>query len=190
MKSQAINYDTLRRISDAVSSAQDIDDLTSHIVHSLKQALGLKGCALLLWDRRADELVLAASSGLTKRYLSKGPLSARRSIAASLKEGPVAIFDVEDDPRLQYPVEAKVEGISSILSVPVILRGKALGSLRLYSAEPWEFSESDVIFAQAVAEIVALVLDNLRLSKGLKSSIEALKVMRGPIKPGKRTLYE
>ncbi len=190
MKSQAVNYETLHRISDAISSSQDQDDLTSHIVHSLKQALDLKGCALLLWDRKSDELVLAASSGLSKRYLSKGPLSARRSIAASLKEGPVAIFDVEDDPRLQYPVEAKVEGISSILSVPVILRGKALGVLRLYSAEPWEFSEPDIIFAQAVAEIVALVLDNVRLYRGLKSSIETLKTIRRPIKGAKRTRHE
>jgi signal transduction protein with GAF and PtsI domain len=190
MKRQAINYETLRRVSDAISSAQDLDDLTSHIVHSLKRALDLKGCALLLWDRKADELVLAASSGLSQRYLNKGPLSARRSIAASLQEGPVAIFDVEDDPRLQYPLEAKVEGISSILSVPVILRGKALGSLRLYSAESWEFSEQDVIFVQAVAEIVALVLDNLRLYRGLKSSIETLKIMRPPVQPVKRTLYE
>ncbi|MBU1740349.1 MAG: GAF domain-containing protein [Proteobacteria bacterium] len=186
----AVNYETLRRVSEAISSAQELDDVSQQIVHSLQQALNLKGCALLLWDRKSDELIIAAASGLSQRYLKKGPISARKSIAASLRDGPVAIYDVEDDPRLQYPLEAKVEGISSILSVPVILRGRPLGVLRLYTAEPWEFSEQDIIFGQAVAEIVALVLDNVRLYKGMKSSIEALKVMRGPTRPYKRTLPE
>ena len=37
------------------------------------------------------------------------------NIAKSREEGPVAIYDVSDDPRLQYPEEAKKEGIASIL---------------------------------------------------------------------------
>ena len=50
--------------------------------------------------------------GLSEEYMNKGPLSAMRSIANSLKDGPVAIDDVTDDPRIQYPEEAKKEGIS------------------------------------------------------------------------------
>jgi len=191
MRSETVNYETLSKVSQFVSSSYDLDDTAEHIVHSLTELLGLKGCALMLLDRGTDELRLAAAHGLSRGYLDKGPLSSRRSIAATLTEGPVAIYDVEDDPRLQYPAEAVKEGIRSILSVPLVLRAKPMGVLRLYTAEPWEFLPQDLIFVQAIAEIIALVIDNLRMYKGLKSSIEVLKVLRsGRSKSLKRTLQE
>jgi len=190
MKDRAITYETLSKITDAISSAAELEDVSEHMVHSLKDALGLKGCALMLLDRSSNELKMAAAAGLSRTYLEKGPISAQKSIAESLSEGPVVIYDVEDDPRLQYPEEAKKEGIKSIVSLPVVLRGKPLGVLRLYSAEPWEVSVDNLAILQAVALIIALVLDNIRMQKGLHASIDVLKVMRQAIRPTKRTLHE
>jgi signal transduction protein with GAF and PtsI domain len=173
-----VSYETLARITSEVSGARKMERVAEKVVKTLTQELGLKGCALLLLDRRSKELELAASHGLSRRYQEKGPLSATRSIAESLGEHPVAIYDVAEDPRLQYPREAAVEGIASILSVPVRLRGKPVGVLRLYTAEPWEFSFGDITFVQAVAQILALVLDNLRVAGAYKTALEALKGAR------------
>ncbi len=170
-----INYETLGRIADTVSAARNLERVAQAVVAQLTQELGLKGSALLLLDRRSKKLEVLASHGLSRRYLHKGPISALKSIADSLKDGPVGIFDVAEDPRLQYPVEAQVEGIASIMSVPVTLRGKTLGCLRLYTAEPWEFTMHDVTFMQAVATVLALVMDNLRVSGAYKTSLGALK---------------
>ncbi|MFH1035598.1 MAG: GAF domain-containing protein [Pseudomonadota bacterium] len=189
-KMKQINYETLGHISQIISSAGNLGDAATHIVHSLKDALDLQGCALLLLNRRSKKLEVAASAGLSQTYLDKGPLSAVKSIAASLSEGPVAIYNVEDDPRLQYPQEAKAEGIASIVSVPLVLRGKPLGALRLYSAQPWEVTIVEMTFLQAIAEIIALVLDNLRLTHAYKTAIEVLKVMRPVNRPKRRTLTE
>ncbi|MBU1741888.1 MAG: GAF domain-containing protein, partial [Proteobacteria bacterium] len=171
MKKEAVNYETLRLICDTVSASKKLDDVSQSLVKSLTEALEVKGCALMLWDRRANELVVTASKGLSEEYLNKGPVSAIKSIGKSLHEGPVGIYDVEDDPRLQYPEEASKEGIKSIMSVPMVLRGRPIGVLRVYTDEPWTFQEIDIVFMQAVAEIAALVIDNLRLYRGLKSSI-------------------
>ncbi|MCA1988003.1 MAG: GAF domain-containing protein [Desulfarculus sp.] len=190
-KTREINYQTLGRISEIISSVKDMGDAARHIVQSLSEILSLKGCALLLLNRRSGKLEVASSYGLSQAYLNKGPLSAARSIAAALSEGPVVIYNVEDDPRLQYPEEAKREGIRSLVSVPLILRGKPLGVLRLYSAEPWEVSNPELTFLQAIAEIIALALDNIRVSNAYKNSIEVLKVLRPVMVPrAKRTLYE
>jgi len=74
---------------------------------------------------------LATSYGLSDEYIKKGPVSALRSIAQSLEEGPVAIYDVMDDPRIQYPNEAKKEGIASLLSVPIVVGGNVIGAMRV-----------------------------------------------------------
>ena len=103
-----------------------------------------------------------------------------RSIALSLEEGPVAIYDVSDDPRIQYPDAAKNEGITSILSVPIVVAGRSIGALRIYTSEHWEFTLQDVNFVQAMAQIAGMAIEMARQYKGLKDSIEILKTMRDP----------
>jgi GAF domain-containing protein len=180
MKTKAINYETLIKITDAVSSIRDPEEVVLVTVESVKTALDVKGCTLFLVNRKTNELKIAASYGLSDNYLSTGPISALKSIAESLEEGPVAIYDVSDDPRLQYPEEAKKEGIASILSVPIAVHGNVIGALRVYTAQPWEFTLDDVNLVQAVAQIAGMAIDLCRLNKGYKSSIEILKTMRDP----------
>ncbi len=178
MKKEIINYQTLLKVTHGVVVSRDPEEVCLLIVDSVKSALEVKGCALLLFNRKSNELEVAASMGLSQEYLNKGPLSAMRSIAHSLKDGPVAIDDVTDDPRIQYPEEAKKEGISSILSVPIVLRENPIGVLRVYSAQPWEATLEDVNFVQAIAQIAGMALEMSRLYKGLKDSIEILKANR------------
>jgi GAF domain-containing protein len=187
-----MHYQTLLKVTEAISMSKDPEDVVVTTVEAVKTALKAKGAALFLVNRKNHELELAAANGLSRDYLAKGPLSALKSIAASLETGPVAIYDVGDDPRIQYPKEAKKEGIASILSVPVAIHGQVIGSLRVYTAEPWEFTLEDVNLVQAVAQMAGMALDMARLAKGYKSSIEILKTMRDPKqrRSTKRTPYE
>jgi signal transduction protein with GAF and PtsI domain len=180
MKKEIMNYEAILKITKAIANSRDPEDVVWLIVESVKTALGAKGCALLLFNRKTDELEVAASHGLSKEYLNKGSLSSTRSIANSLRDGPVAIYDVTDDPRIQYPEEARREGIYSILSVPIVVHEEPLGALRVYSAEPWEATLEDVNLVQAVAQIAGMGLEMSRLYKGLKDSIEILKTQRDP----------
>ena len=180
MKKQLMNYDTLTRITAAISASREPEEIVLMTVEGVKTALDVKGCTVFLINRQVDELEIAGSYGLSQEYLDKGPISALQSIAASLKEGPVAIYDVADDPRIQYPGAAVKEGITSILSVPINVHGRVIGALRVYTAEPWEFTLVDVNFVQAVAQITGMAIDLCRLNKGYKSSIEVLKTMRDP----------
>lgn len=180
MKKQIVNYETLIKITGAISVTRDPEEVVLLIVESVTTALDVKGCTLFLINRKTNELQIAASYGLSQNYLNKGPISSLKSIAKSLEEGPVAIYDVSDDPRLQYPEEAKKEGIASILSVPITVHDNVIGALRVYTSQPWKFTLEDVNFVHAVAQISGMAIDLCRLTKGYKSSIEILKTMRDP----------
>ena len=178
MKKQLINYETLLKITKVISHSKDLEEIILLTVESVKTALDVKGCALFLINRKTDELELGASYGLSDEYINKGPISAIRSIAQSLNEGPVAIYDVADDPRIQYPKEAAKEGIASILSVPIVAGGKTIGAMRVYTAEHWEFTLEDVNFVQALAYMAGMAINMARYYKGFKSSIDVLKSMK------------
>jgi signal transduction protein with GAF and PtsI domain len=178
MQKQLINYETLLKITKAIAHSRDMEEVLLMTVESIKTALNVKGCALFIINPRTNELELGASYGLSDEYINKGPVSALRSISESLKEGPVAIYDVTDDPRIQYPNEAEKEGIASILSVPIVAGGKIIGAMRVYTAERWEFTLEDVNFVQALAQMAGMAINMCRYTRGLKSSIEVLKAMQ------------
>ena len=175
---EQLNYETFVRVADTISHSKEPQEVALMTVEGIKTALDIKGCALLLFDRTTDELKVAASYGLSDEYINKGPLSATHSIAQSLKDGPVAIANVADDPRLQYPEEAQKEGIASILSVPIQVNQKLMGALRVYTAEPWDFTLADVNFVYALAQIAGMSIRLAKYSKGLLTSIEVLKDMK------------
>jgi len=61
-----------------------------------------------------------------------------------------------------------------------------------YTSEPWEFTLEDVNFFQSLAQIAGMAINMARYTKGLKSSIDVLKTMRGVQAPRstRRTPYE
>lgn len=174
MKNLRLNYDTLVKISRSLSKSKDPEKIIKMTVESIRSALDIKGCALFLIHPKTKALELAASVGLSEEYLTKGPVSALHSISDSLKDGPVAIYDVRDDPRIQYPEEAVKEGIASILAVPIMMGDAAIGAIRVYTAEKWEFTLDDVNFVQALAQIVGILIEMTRLYQGQKEYIEVL----------------
>lgn len=181
MEKPIVNYESLIRITRAISMIRDPEEIVLISVEGIASALKVKGCALFLFDRKSNALSLAGSYGLSEEYLDKGPVSALKSISSSLADGqPVAIFDVNDDPRIQYPEAAQKEGIASILSVPILIGERVIGCLRVYTAQPWEFGLNDVNFVQAVAQVVGMALELCRINKGYKESLDILKGMRDP----------
>lgn len=178
MKKPLVNYETLLKITRAMSMSKDPEEIVHLTVRSIQQSLEIKGCVLFLFNTSTNELEVAAAHGLSEEYLHKGPVSAMRSIARSLEDGPVAIYDVTDDPRIQYPEAAQAEGIASILSVPIFVGGTVIGAMRVYTAEPEEFTMEDVNFVQALAEIAGILIDLSRLYKGQQEYVDVLATMR------------
>ena len=179
MENHTIYYDTITRLTTAISQCKDPQEVALITAESVKTAFTTKGCSIFLVDRKTRELGLVASFGLSTDYLNKGPIHFMQTIREAKDAIPIAIYDVMDDPRIQYPEAARNEGISSLLGVPIISHNKIIGALRVYTQSPWEFSFNDITLVQAVALICGMAMDMCRMYKGYKTSIEILKNLRG-----------
>lgn len=192
MENHTLYYDTITRVTTAISQCRDPEEVALITAESVKTAFNAKGCCVFLVNRETRELGLVASSGLSEEYLNKGPIHFMQTISEAKDAVPIAIYDVQDDPRIEYPEQATKEGIASLLGVPIICHNKVIGALRVYTATPWEFSFNDITMVQAVALICGMAMDMCRMYKGYKTSIEILKNMREPSSFGtkKWTPYE
>jgi signal transduction protein with GAF and PtsI domain len=137
-------------------------------------ALGAKACSIMLLTPDGKELRHTADYGLSEWYVRKGPVTVDDSMADALQGRAISVLDAESDPRVLYSAEAKQEGISSMLSVPVKLRSDIIGVVRIYNAEPREFTEEEIEFVEAVGHLGAIALENARNYQQLKDNYETL----------------
>ena len=129
-----------------------------------------------LLDREGETLEIRATYGLSKKYVAKGPLRVSESPLDEecLGGKPVNVPDVNAESRVRYPKEMKREGISSVLIVPLSVKNKAIGLLRVYSSLPHRFTPDEVDFLSALGNQVATAVENARLFGHMKRDYEDL----------------
>jgi len=175
-ESEYTYFSAFIHITRAIGSSTDLKEVLHLIVKSTCEMTGSKGCTLMLLDEEGQKLEMKSSYGLSAQYVEKGPLSSDKSISDTLKGKPVIIEEATSDPRVQYPQEAKKEGIASIVSVPIIIRGGVIGELRLYTPVPCRFTQDDIDFLSAIALQSGLVIENAKMHEYVKANYEKLKV--------------
>jgi len=161
-------------VSKAVNSTLEVKKVLHLLVKTAVTALDIKAAAVRLLDETRQKLELVASYGLSDRYLNKGPVLSDKSIAEAMMGKAVSIYDVASDARATYPKEAMEEGIKSILSVPITLKGKVIGVMRIYTGKLQEFSDEEITFISSLAEQAALAMENARMYQKLKGEYEEL----------------
>ncbi|MSQ15615.1 MAG: hypoxanthine phosphoribosyltransferase [Dehalococcoidia bacterium] len=165
----------LFEVAKAVNSTLSVTETLNALVESATKATGAKACSLFLLSPDSKDLLRSAYYGLSEEYITKGPVKAERSIAEVMQGTTVLVKDVTTDPRIQYRREAKKEGITSILSIPVFLHQETIGVMRLYTKDPHDFSKDEVEFASSIANLGAIAIENAKLYESLRSSYEEIR---------------
>jgi GAF domain-containing protein len=161
----------------AVHSSLVLQDVLQEIVRSSADALGAKAAALRLLKPGTSTLVLCAAHGLSSDYLRKGPVAVDGSeLDRQVLQGrPVVVPDASRDARFQYPAEAAGEGIRSVLCVPLMLDGRGIGVLRVYSGAPRAFDGGEVDLLTAMATLGAIAIRNAEDYKQVRDDLRHLQ---------------
>jgi two-component system NtrC family sensor kinase len=164
-------------VTQAITSELNMNDVFSLIARKIPEVIGVDAATIRLLDASGKKLVLHAASGLSDTYLQRGPVDMESSVMKALKGTPIAIFDAPNDPRLQYPEEARKEGIKSILVVPIPIRGEICGVLRLLSRRPRVFDQQEKKFVAALAEQCGIAIENARIYEDQKRQLSYFKAV-------------
>ncbi|MBI5195622.1 MAG: GAF domain-containing protein [Nitrospirae bacterium] len=156
------------QVTKAVSSSLKFSEVLDMIVRMLPEVMKLKAATIRLLDDTGKKLELVAASGLSEKYLKRGPVDFEENIKEALQTKPVAIYDVATDPRVHYQKEARKEGIKSILTLPITAKGSVIGVLRLLTDTPRQFSDEDITFSASLAEVCGIAIENARIYEKLQ----------------------
>jgi len=167
-------FDALYQITLRISSSLDLDNVLAYLTEEAAQAVGARASSVRLLDAHGHRLEMRAVHGLSEAYLNKGPVDLEHSSVDReiLKGNTSQLSDVTSDQSFQYPEEAAREGIVSVASVPLIAHGKPIGVLRVYSGERRMFTDTEMRFLVAVADLAALSIENARLYEVMRQNYE------------------
>jgi GAF domain-containing protein len=166
----------LARVAILITSGMYLEELLKLIVNVTADVMQSKICSLMLLDPEKKELVIRATQSISERYNKKPNIKFGEGIVGLVAKENKTICskDVRVDSRYINREIAKQEGIVSLASVPLAVKGKVIGVLNCYTSEEHEFSPAELDILTAVASQVAVAIENAELDLRARSAEEAL----------------
>jgi GAF domain-containing protein/anti-sigma regulatory factor (Ser/Thr protein kinase) len=163
---------TLYTLSTQITSSLSLSPVLDAIVTILQLTLDCRACAILLIDGTGENLILQAASGTAQQWEGIARLKIGEGVSGRVIEERRAIYvpDTHKEPDFIF----FDRNIRSLLVVPLIVRGKAIGTLSIDDYEPYAFQDEARLLTIAAAQ-AAVAIENARLHESLQTSYAELE---------------
>jgi len=163
--SHARQLEAISKVSRMITSNLYLEDILKLIVTVTAELMDSKICSLMLIDEKSGNLVLKATQSMSETYNRKPPLRIGEGIAGKVvsENKPMAILDLLNEPEYKFKDIAEKEGLRSLLSVPLAVKGKVIGVLNNYTSFPHKFTTDEINILTTVAGQAAIVIENAEL---------------------------
>jgi diguanylate cyclase (GGDEF)-like protein len=161
----------LTRMSSELTQTLDPRRVGDVTARHMAQALAVDAVGICYWDRAADRLLTYGFHpaeqlpDVAESYdLGEYPLSRR-----ILADQSMAVVSV-DDPTADQAEVAYLRSIdqASMMMIPLVARGRALGIVEVTTRRANAFSSSQVALARMLADEASMALDNARLHEEIR----------------------
>ena len=157
---------TLLEINNAIITNLSQEALLLSIVEALRRVVPFERAALTLYlpDKKVFRFV-AIEGGLVSDYFKPGlEISPQDSSVGWVfhHQRPILRRDLEKEQQYSNERQLAQQGMRSHCVVPLIVRGKSIGTLNVASSERNQYSEAAAEFLQEVANQVALAVENMK----------------------------
>jgi two-component system, NtrC family, sensor kinase len=163
LEQQAATSEILRVIRSSPSNVQPVFDAVAESAARLCESFDSA-----VWRREGDRLILVAHHGAIPQTGSESFLPLVRGTVGgrSVLDGRtvhIADIQTEGDKFPNTSENARRQGYRTILSVPLMREGVAIGAIVLRRAETRLFSERQIALLQTFADQAVIAIENVRL---------------------------
>jgi signal transduction histidine kinase len=157
----------VQAVTDIALAHLELDELLSVLLPRIRDVLGTDTCAVLLLDDERGELVARAAVGIEEEVEQGVRIPLGKGFAGRIAAtGHPVILDDVAEADVVNPI-LREKGITSMLGVPLLLRGRPMGVLHVGTLTPRRFGQEDEELLQLVAERVAVAIERGRLHEEL-----------------------
>jgi two-component sensor histidine kinase len=164
MQQQIHELSTLAEVSRMVTSPLYLDEMLGVVAEMAARVIGAKATTLHLLDDATQQLTLRATHNTSaERQVTAIPLGDGIVGKVAARGQPLIVANVQTDKRFLNRALAEREGLVSLLSVPLIVRGQTVGVFSSYTSAPHDFTPKEIELFQTLANQTALAIENARL---------------------------
>jgi len=167
-----------------MNTSLNTQEVLDSIVWSLRQGMGCRGCSIALLDPADNALEIRASAGVKSRWKRDFKLRLGEGIAGrvALEGTSVYVSDVlELDEFIFFD-----SSVRSLLTVPLTVQQRVIGTLSVDSDQPSAFSEADERLLTIAATQAAIAIENARLYASLEQRARNLAEAYAELKKADR----
>lgn len=170
-------FESLADVSRTINSTLNLDEALTVITREACVLMQAKMCSVMMLDASRAWLDLRASFGASEVYIKKPRLNVEESLLGAVvrRKKPVQVENVQTSSRYQNVEVARREGLTSLLSVPLLFGGGAMGALSVYTAKAHVFSNDEVRILSAFAELSAIAIEKAQLYEHVVDVEEQLR---------------
>ena len=171
LEKRSSQLSTLSEVSKTITSDLYLEEILQLIVAATADTMSFKICSLMLLDEDKQELVIKATQSKSREYAKKANVKIGESVAGrALAEGrTITVYDLKHSPEYATPELARQEGLSSLASIPLLVKNKKIGVLNCYTEKPHSFTEEEISVLSALGNHAAIAIEHAKLM--VKSAI-------------------
>ncbi|MFP3982037.1 MAG: GAF domain-containing protein, partial [Desulfobacterales bacterium] len=175
----------LMDISRAINSDLYLEEILKLIVMVTAKVTGVEICSLWLIEENENppRLRLKATQTIEPAYVKDRVLNINEGVVGHVasEKQPLIVRDVLTEPRFKEKEMARSLSLKSLASVPLLLRDeRVIGVLNCFTAEPHDFTDTEVNLITTVANQAAVAISNSELiikTKVIQEELETRKLV-------------
>ncbi len=172
--------DLLQRLQQAtadVARTLNQDLILDHVMEHLTRITGCEKVGVLLYDPTDDLFKVVRSRGVSPEFAQTITLEPSDPIYAEMitTRRPVHIEDIEYLKDASYYHLLKGEGIRARTIVPLLMRGKIIGSLNMGYNQVTPLGNVDLQLLTTFANYASIAIEHSQLYRSLEQQLEELK---------------
>jgi HAMP domain-containing protein len=180
---RALQQTAVAALGQFALSSDDFSALLNQAVTLVSQTLEVEFCRILELLPEKNAMLFRAGTGWKKGTTGSAAISAGPDSQAgfTLQSGePVVITDLQTEKRFQSDPLLLEHRIVSGVSVAIAAHGRTFGVLGAYASRRREFNSDDLQFLLAVANALAVAVDQRRFEAELKKLAEFTQLNPNP----------
>ncbi|MGA2112413.1 MAG: response regulator [Anaerolineales bacterium] len=167
LEEQVKRLTLLHGIGRAITSLDQLDQMTDRLLEGARFATEAEMGWLLLRDEGSSDLILRAQHGLPATVVARLGQAWDDGVAAALQLSGESVRLSRGGLR-QLPVGQICQ---ALLITPIKTKDETVGALAVANRQPREFNQSDQALLEAVAGYAAIAITNARLFRSLEARL-------------------
>ena len=162
-----MKLERVQAVTDLALAHLELDELLPVLLPRIRDILSTDTCAVLLVDEERQELAARAALGIEEEVEQGVRIPLGKGFAGRIAaSGRPVILDNVAQADVVNPI-LREKGITSMLGVPLLVQGRAIGVLHVGTLTPRRFTRDDEELLLLVADRVAVAIERARLHEEL-----------------------